>query len=58
MTDQLHKKFSSIQVKSLIESYLRKEIGLSYSLSILGIGWSRFFEIQKMFYSKYYYIFC
>ena len=47
MTDQLHKKFSSSQVKSLIESYLRKEIELSYILSILGIGRSRFFEILK-----------
>ena len=47
MTDQLHKKFSSIQVKSLIESHLAKEIELSYILSILGIGRSRFFEILK-----------
>lgn len=47
MADQLHRKFSSTQVKSLIESYLRKEIGLSYILSILGIGRSRFFEILK-----------
>ena len=45
MTDQLHKKFSSNQIKSLIESYTRKEIELSYILSILGIGRSRFFEI-------------
>ena len=47
MADQLHKKFSSAQTKSLIESYLRKEIELSYILSILGIGRSRFFEILK-----------
>jgi len=47
MSDQLHKKFSSLQVKSLIESYIRKEIELSYILSILGIGRSRFFEILK-----------
>ena len=47
MTDQLHKKFSSNQIKSLIESYIRKEIELSYILSILGIGRSRFFEILK-----------
>ena len=45
MTDQLHKKFSSAQIKTLIESYIRKEIELSYILSILGIGRSRFFEI-------------
>lgn len=47
MADQLHKKFSSDQIKSLIESYIRKEIELSYILSILGIGRSRFFEILK-----------
>ena len=47
MADQLHKKFTSAQTKSLIESYLRKEIELSYILSILGIGRSRFFEILK-----------
>lgn len=47
MTDQLHKKFSSNQIKSPIESYIRKEIELSYILSILGIGRSRFFEILK-----------
>jgi hypothetical protein len=49
MADQLHKKFSSAQTKSLIESYLRKEIELSYILSILGIGRSRFFEILKTY---------
>jgi len=49
MTDQLHKKFSSSQVKSLLESYIRKEIGLSYILSILGIGRSRFFKILKAY---------
>ena len=47
MADQLHKKFSSIQIKSLLESYLGKEIELSYILSILEIGRSRFFEILK-----------
>ena len=49
MTDQLHKKFSSNQVKSLLESYLAKEIELSYILSILGIGRSRFFKILKTY---------
>ena len=44
MTDQLHKKFSSTQVKSLLESYIRKEIELSYVLSILGISRSGFFK--------------
>ena len=49
MTDQLHKKFSNTQIKSLLESYIRKEIELSYILSILGIGRSRFFEIIKSY---------
>jgi len=47
MADQLHKRFSDSQVKSLLESYTKKEIELSYILSILGIGRSRFFEILK-----------
>lgn len=49
MADQIHKKFSSTQVKSLIESYLAKEIELSYILSILGIGRSRFFTLLKSY---------
>jgi len=47
MADQLHKRFSDNQVKSLLESYTKKEIELSYVLSILGIGRSRFFDILK-----------
>ena len=47
MADQIHKKFSSSQVKSLIESYIAKEIKLSYILSILGINRSRFFTLLK-----------
>lgn len=49
MADQIHKKFSSTQVKSLIESYIAKEIELSYILSILGIGRSRFFALLKKY---------
>ena len=49
MADQIHKKFSDSQVKSLIESYLAKEIELSYILSILGIKRSRFFAILKSY---------
>ena len=33
IADQLHKKFTSAQIKSLIESYIRKEIELSYIIS-------------------------
>jgi hypothetical protein len=49
MADQLHKRFSDNQVKSLLESYRNKEIGLSYILSILGIRRSRFFDILKSY---------
>jgi transposase InsO family protein len=49
MTTQIHKKFSSEQIKTLIESYLNKKINLPYILSILGIGRSRFFEILKRY---------
>jgi hypothetical protein len=47
MVDQLHKRFSTVQLKSLLESYIKKEIDLSSILSILGISRSRFFEILK-----------
>jgi hypothetical protein len=49
MADQIHKRFSDSQITALIESYLNKEIELSYILSILGIGRSRFFEILKTY---------
>lgn len=47
MAKQLHKKFPTEQVKSLIERYLSKEIGIYYVLEILGIKRSRFFEVLK-----------
>ena len=49
MADQLHRRFSSSQAKALLERYIRKEIELSYILSILKIGRSRFFEILKIY---------
>ena len=49
MAGQLHKRFANNQVKSLIESYIRKEIETEYILSILKIGRSRFFEILKTY---------
>jgi hypothetical protein len=42
---QLHKKFLDKEVKSLLESYLSKEIEISYILQILGIKRRRFFEL-------------
>ena len=49
MTEQLHRRFESNQLKSLLESYLRKEIEIGHILSILKIGRSRFFEILKTY---------
>ncbi|GAI41961.1 unnamed protein product, partial [marine sediment metagenome] len=37
MAKQLHKRFTTNQVKSLLEKYEAKEIELSYILNILGI---------------------
>lgn len=45
MGEQLHKKFLDEEVKSLLESYLSKEIEMTYVLQILGIKRSRFFEL-------------
>lgn len=41
------KKFPCSKVKSLNESYIAKEVKLSYMLLILGIDRSRVFEILK-----------
>ena len=49
MAEQLHKRFENNQLKSLLESYIRKEIEIGYILSILKIGRSRFFEILKQY---------
>jgi len=49
MAGQLHKRFNNNQIKSLIESYIKKEIEIDYLLSILKIGRSRFFEILKSY---------
>ncbi|MGB2783376.1 MAG: hypothetical protein WBC45_05480 [Atribacterota bacterium] len=45
MSKQLHKNFSVGQVKSLLKSYIDKEIKISYILQILIIKRSRFFEL-------------
>lgn len=46
---QLHKKFTDSQVKELIESYLKREIGRRYVQEILDIGKRRFFDIAKQY---------
>ena len=45
MSNQLHKNFTDDQVKSLLKSYIDKEIKLNYILQILHIKRSRFFEL-------------
>ena len=45
MSNQLHKNFTDKQVKSLLKSYLDKEIKMSYILQILKIKRRRFFEL-------------
>jgi len=45
MSKQLHKNFTDDQVKSLLKSYIDKEIKLNYILQMLSIRRSRFFEL-------------
>lgn len=45
MTKQIHTKFTSAQVKELMQKYLNKEINRKYLQQILGVGKSRFFEL-------------
>ena len=45
MSKQLHKNFTDGQVKSLLKSYLDKEIKLDYILQMLKIKRRRFFEL-------------
>ncbi len=46
---QLHKRFTSEQIKELLDRYRRKEIERKYLQEILGIGRRRFFEILKQY---------
>jgi hypothetical protein len=47
MAKQLHVSFRDQQVKSLLQSYINKEVELPYILNILKIGRSRFFALLK-----------
>lgn len=44
---QLHKRFTSDQVKELLERYLKNELERTYIQEILGIGRRRFFTLVK-----------
>lgn len=47
MAKQLHRSFRDQQVRSLLQSYIDKEVELPYLLNILKIGRSRFFALLK-----------
>ena len=49
MAAQIHKKFTSVQVKELLQKYLDKEVERKYLQQILGIGKSRFFELIEAY---------
>jgi hypothetical protein len=46
---QLHKRFTSDQVKELLDRYLENEIGRTYIQEILGIKRRRFFLLLKQY---------
>ena len=46
---QLHKQFTSDQVKELLERYLKKEVERDYLQEILGIKKRRFFVLLKQY---------
>lgn len=52
MTAQIHKKFTSEQVKELLQKYLNKEVERKHIQEILGIGKSRFFELIQSYRSN------
>ena len=49
MADQIHTKFTTEQVKELLEKYIKGEVERKYLQEILGIGKSRFFEIIQTY---------
>jgi len=49
MAQQLHKRFSTQQVKILLDKYLSEKVELVYILEILKIRRSRFFELLRQY---------
>ena len=47
MAKQLHKRFSTQEVKMLLQKYLDEKVKLIYILETLGVKRSRFFELVK-----------
>jgi len=46
---QIHKRFTSDEVKELLERYSKKEVERKYIQEILGIGKSRFFMLMSQY---------
>ncbi len=49
MAQQLHRRFSTQEVKMLLEKYLNERVALIYILEILNIQRSRFFELLRQY---------
>jgi len=49
MAQQLHKRFSTQEVKMLLEKYLNEKVRLVYILEILKIKRTRFFELLRQY---------
>ena len=49
MGTQIHTKFTSDQVKELLQKYILKGVERKYPQQILGIGKSRFFELVQSY---------
>jgi hypothetical protein len=49
MGRQLHKKFSDIQIKELIQRYLEGKVKRNHIQQVLGIGKTRFFALVKKY---------
>ena len=49
MTEQLHKRFSTQEVKAFLKKYLTENVKLKYILEILKITKRRFFQLLKIY---------
>lgn len=49
MVQQLHRRFSTQEVKMLLEKYLNERVALIYILEILNIQRSRFFQLLRQY---------
>lgn len=47
MTEQLHQRFSTEEIKTFLEEYLHEKSKLVYVLEILNITKRRFFQLFK-----------